>query len=134
MLVVALSLTAVSTGVCACECRTFEAGSEDCPTVTALSHKGSLATEHSGGGRIRVFHSRQSGEEKEALEKPPIGAIDLNRTNVALIGTMAPVMNVPAMPLPFRTIERQQEVLVSQKAWSRLSTEDQKMLREVERV
>jgi TRAP-type C4-dicarboxylate transport system substrate-binding protein len=36
--------------------------------------------------------------------------------------------------LPFRTIERQQEVLVSQKAWSRLSTEDQKMLREVERV
>ena len=51
MLVVALSLTAVSTGVCACECRTFESGSEDCPTVTALRHKGRLATEHSGGGR-----------------------------------------------------------------------------------
>jgi TRAP-type C4-dicarboxylate transport system substrate-binding protein len=133
MLVVAPWLTAVSTGVFACECRPVDAGGEDCPNVPPLRQKGSPAAEHSGGDRVRVFHSRQSGEEKEAHELRPIGAIDPGGTNVALIGTTVPAMNVPAMPLPFRSIERQQEALVSQRAWSRLSTEDQKMLREVER-
>jgi hypothetical protein len=37
------------------------------------------------------------------------GAVDLNRTNVALIGNMAPSMNVLAMPFLFRSIEHMQK-------------------------
>ena len=73
---------------------------------------GSLVAERSGGRhQLAVFHSRQLGEEKETLEQTRVGAIDLNRTNVALIGTMVPAVNVLAMPFLFRSIEHLQKVL-----------------------
>jgi TRAP-type C4-dicarboxylate transport system substrate-binding protein len=112
MLVVALLLTAVSTGVSAREFRVADTQNEDYPTVQALRYMGSLVAERSGRRhQIKVFYSRQLGEEKETLEQTPAGAIDLNRTNVALIGTMVPAMNVLAMPLLFGAIEHQQKVL-----------------------
>lgn len=111
-LVVALYLTAVSTGAFAREFRAADTQSEGYPTVQALLYMGSLVEERSGGRhQIKVFHSRQLGEEKETLEQTRVGAIDLNRTNVALIGTMVPSMNVLAMPFLFRSIEHQQKVL-----------------------
>jgi tripartite ATP-independent transporter DctP family solute receptor len=58
-----------------------------------------------------VFHSRQFGEEKETLEQTRAGAIDLNRTNVALIGYLMPAVKALAMPFLFRSIEHQQKVL-----------------------
>ena len=73
---------------------------------------GSLVAERTGGRhQIQVFHSRQLGEEKETLEQTRAGAIDLNRTNVALIGTIVPAMNVLAMPFLFRSVEHLQKVL-----------------------
>ena len=52
---------------------------------------GRLVAERTGGRHeIKVFHSRQLGEEKETLEQTRAGAIDLNRTNVALIGNIVP--------------------------------------------
>jgi len=111
-LVVALFLTAVSTGVSAREFRAADTQNEDYPTVQALHYMGSLVAERSGGRhQIKVFHSHQLGEEKETLEQTRVGAIDLNRTNVALIGTIVPAMNVLAMPFLFRSIEHQQKVL-----------------------
>ena len=111
MVVVALLLTAVSTGVVAREFRAADTQSEDYPTVQALRYMDSLVAEPSGGrNQIRVFHSRQLGEEKETLEQTRAGAIDLNRTNVALIGTMVPAMNV-LVPFLFRSVEHLQKVL-----------------------
>ena len=73
---------------------------------------GSMVAERSGGRhQIKVFHSHQLGEEKETIEQTRVGAIDLNRTNVALIGNMVPAMNVLAMPFLFRSIEHLQKVL-----------------------
>ena len=112
MVVVALLLAAVSTGVVAREFRAADTQSEDYPTVQALRYMDSLVAEPSGGrNQIKVFHSRQLGEEKETLEQTRAGAIDLNRTNVALIGTMVPAMNVLAMPFLFRSVEHLQKVL-----------------------
>jgi tripartite ATP-independent transporter DctP family solute receptor len=109
---VALLLTAVSTGAFAREFRAADTQNEDYPTVQALHYMGSLVEERTGGRhQIKVFHSRQLGEEKETLEQTRAGAIDFNRTNVALIGTMVPAMNVLAMPFLFRSIEHQQKVL-----------------------
>ena len=86
-LVVALFLTAISTSAVAREFRAADTQSEDYPTVQALRYMGRLIAERSGGRhQIRVFHSRQLGEEKETIEQTRAGAIDLNRTNVALIG------------------------------------------------
>ena len=73
---------------------------------------GRLIAERTGGRhQIRVFHSRQLGEEKETIEQTRAGAIDLNRTNVAPIGSFVPAINVLAMPFLFRSVEHLRKVL-----------------------
>jgi len=111
-LVVALFATVAATSAFAREFRAADTQNEDYPTVQALLYMGSMVAQRSGGRhQIKVFHSRQLGEEKETLEQTRVGAIDLNRTNVALIGNMVPAMNVLAMPFLFRSIEHLQKVL-----------------------
>jgi TRAP-type C4-dicarboxylate transport system substrate-binding protein len=110
-IVTALSFTA-PTITFAREFRAADTQAEDYPTVEALRFMGRMIAERSGGrDQIRVFHSRQLGEEKETIEQTRAGAIDLNRTNVALIGNFVPAMNVLAMPFLFRSIEHLQKVL-----------------------
>ena len=105
-------LTAAATGAFARELRAADTQDEDYPTVQALRFMGRLVSERSNGRhQIKVFHSRQLGEEKETLEQTRAGAIDLNRTNVALLGNIVPSMNVLAMPFLFRSIEHMQKVL-----------------------
>ncbi len=71
-----------------------------------------LVAENSGGRlQIRIFHSRQLGEERETIEQTRVGAIDLNRTNVALIGNFVPAVNVLAMPFLFRSAAHLHKVL-----------------------
>lgn len=112
MFAVVLSLSAVATGAFAREFRAADTQNEDYPTVQALRHMGRAIAERSNGRhQIKVFHSHQLGEEKETLEQTRVGAIDLNRTNVALIGNIVPLMNVLAMPFLFRSIEHLQKVL-----------------------
>src|SRR5437879_2815564 len=112
VVVVALLVTAGSTSAFAREFRAADTQNEDYPTVLALRFMGRQIAERSGGRHgIKVFHSRQLGEEKETLEQTRAGAIDLNRTNVALIGNIVPSMNVLAMPFLFRSIEHMQKVL-----------------------
>jgi TRAP-type C4-dicarboxylate transport system substrate-binding protein len=92
-LVVALFLTAVPTSAVAREFRAADTQSEDYPTVQALNYMSRMIAERSGGRhQIKVFHSLQLCEEKETIEQTRAGAIDLNRTNVALIGTFVPTM------------------------------------------
>src|SRR4051812_15497502 len=110
-IVTALSL-AVSTSAMAREFRAADTQAEDYPTVQALNFMSRVIAERNGGrDQIRVFHSRQLGEEKETIEQTRVGAIDLNRTNGALIGNFVPAMNVLAMPFLFRSIEHLQKVL-----------------------
>jgi TRAP-type C4-dicarboxylate transport system substrate-binding protein len=131
-LVVALRLAAASTSAVAREFLAADTQSADYPTVPALQYMGRLIADSSSGRlQIRVLHSRQLGEEKETIEQTRAGAIDLNRTNVAPIGTFAPAMNVLAMPFLFRSIEHLQKVLaMSQKAWQSLSAENQTIFRD----
>ena len=72
VLVVALLLTAVSTGAFARELLVPDPQEERNPTG--------------------LFHSRHFAAEKEPLEHIKTGAADLNRTIVALIGTVPPVL------------------------------------------
>ena len=109
---VALLIAICATGAAAREFRAADTQTEDYPTVQALRFMGRLVAERNGGRlQIRVFHSRQLGEEKETIEQTRAGAIDLNRTNVALIGNFVPATNVLAMPFLFRSIEHMQKVL-----------------------
>src|SRR5258708_36142016 len=111
-IVVALCLTAASTIAAAREFRVADTQSEDYPTVQALRYMGRLIEERSGGRhQVRVFHSRQLGEERETIEQTRVGAIDLNRINVALVGTFVPAVDVLAMPFFFCSLDPLREGL-----------------------
>src|SRR5207245_8967862 len=82
------------------------------PTFQALVFNALLVAEGTDGRhRIRVFHSRQLGEEKETIEQTRVGAIDLNRINVAPIGSLIPPANVLALPFLFRSYDHLRRVL-----------------------
>ncbi|HKA81036.1 MAG TPA: TRAP transporter substrate-binding protein [Xanthobacteraceae bacterium] len=94
------------------EFRVADTQSEDYPTVQALNFLARTIGERSGGRHtIRVFHSRQLGEEKETIEQTRVGAIDLNRTNVAPIGSLVPAANALSLPFLFRSFDHLHKVL-----------------------
>ena len=94
------------------EFRVADTQSEDYPTVQALMFMARLVEEGTAGRhRIRVFHSRQLGEEKDTIEQTRVGAIDFNRTNVAPIGSLIPAANVLALPFLFRSFDHLHKVL-----------------------
>ena len=69
-LVVALFLTAVPTSTVAREFRAADIQSEDYPTVQVLNYMSRMIAERSDGRhQIKVFHSRQLGEERETIEQ-----------------------------------------------------------------
>ena len=94
------------------EFRAADTQAEDYPTVQALQFMAKQVQEKTQGRhRIHVFHSRQLGEEKETIEQTRVGAIDLNRTNVAPIGSLVPAANVLALPFLFRSFDHLHKVL-----------------------
>jgi tripartite ATP-independent transporter DctP family solute receptor len=99
-------------GANAREFRAADNQSADYPTVQALQFMAKIVEERTQGRhRIRVFHSRQLGEEKETIEQTRIGAIDLDRTNVAPIATLVPEANALSLPFLFRSAEHLHKVL-----------------------
>src|SRR5262249_46325447 len=93
------------------EFRVADTQSEDYPTVQALMFMARLVDEPTSRPHLRVFHSRQLGEEKDTIEQTRVGAIDLNRTNVAPIGSLIPAANVLALPFLFRSFDHLHRVL-----------------------
>ena len=92
--------------------RAADTQSEDYPTVQALMFMNRLVMQRTAGRhRIQVFHSRQLGEEKETIEQTRVGAIDINRTNVAPIGSFVPEANALALPFLFRSVDHLHRVL-----------------------
>jgi TRAP-type C4-dicarboxylate transport system substrate-binding protein len=99
-------------GLAAREFRAADIQEESYPTVQALFFLDQLVAERtSGRHRIRVFHSRQLGEESQTIEQTRVGAIDLNRINVAAIGDIAPALSILAQPFLFRSIDHLYKVI-----------------------
>jgi tripartite ATP-independent transporter DctP family solute receptor len=94
------------------EFRVADTQPESYPTVQALMHMARLIEERTNGRHwLRVFHSHRLGEEKETIEQTRVGAIDLNRTNVAPIGSLIPTANVLSLPFLFRSFDHLHKVL-----------------------
>jgi tripartite ATP-independent transporter DctP family solute receptor len=112
---IAITASALLGTTIAAEAREFRAADiqeEAYPTVQALRFMDQLVTERTGGRhRIRVFHSRQLGEESQTIEQTRVGAIDMNRINVGAIGNYAPALNVLALPFLFRSVDHLYKVV-----------------------
>src|SRR5262245_23837715 len=106
------AVLALSSPVAAREFRVADIQEENYPTVQALRYLDQLVTQRtSGRHRIRVFHSRQLGEEGQTIEQTRVGAIDMNRINVGPMGNIAPVLNVLALPFLFRSVDHLYKVV-----------------------
>jgi tripartite ATP-independent transporter DctP family solute receptor len=109
MLAAALYMTAAAS---AREFRGADTQAADYPTVRAMVKMSELIEMRTNGRhRIRVFHSRQLGEEKETIEQTSAGAIDINRTSVGSLASIAPVAGVLALPYLFRSADHLHAVL-----------------------
>jgi len=107
-----LALAAAPDRLAAREFRAADIQEENYPTVQALLFMDQLVAERTGGRhRIRVFHSRQLGEESQTIEQTRVGAIDINRINVAAIGDVVPWLSILAQPFLFRSIDHLYKVI-----------------------
>jgi tripartite ATP-independent transporter DctP family solute receptor len=94
------------------EFRAADIQEDNYPTVQALRVMDQLVTQRTDKRHsIRVFHSRQLGEESQTIEQTRVGAIDINRINVGAIGNVAPVLNVLALPFLFRSVDHLYKVI-----------------------
>jgi tripartite ATP-independent transporter DctP family solute receptor len=112
LLLTAVGLLAVAVSpVAARDFRAADIQEENYPTIQALRFMDKQVAERTGGRHhIQVFHSRQLGEEGQTIDQTRIGAIDLNRVNVAAIGDEAPVLNILLLPFLFRSIDHLYQV------------------------
>ncbi len=82
------------------------------PTVEAVKYMGQLLSEWTNGRiTIQMFPGRQLGEEKDTIEQTILGAIDLNRVNLAPLNGVVPETAVPALPFIFRSIDHMRRVM-----------------------
>jgi tripartite ATP-independent transporter DctP family solute receptor len=94
------------------EFRAADIQDDNYPTVQALRVMDQLVTQRTDKRHsIRVFHSRQLGEESQTVEQTRVGAIDINRINVGAIGNVAPVLNILALPFLFRSVDHLYKVI-----------------------
>lgn len=94
------------------EFRAADTQTADYPTVQALFLMDRLVRERTGERHsIKVFHSRQLGEEKETIEQTRVGAIDINRSSTAPFASFVPEVGVLALPYLFRSTEHLHRVI-----------------------
>lgn len=94
--------------------RVADVQEENYPTVQALKQFGQMLAERSGGRlSVEVFHSRQLGEEKEAIDQCRAGGLEMIRTNLAPLIDAVPEAVVPALPYIFRSEDHLHKVLDS---------------------
>ncbi|RAI43484.1 TRAP transporter substrate-binding protein [Rhodoplanes roseus] len=107
-----LAAFALATAASAREFRAADNQVAEYPTVQALAYMGRLIEERTGGRhRIRVFHSRQLGDENDTVDQIRAGAIDINRVNAVTVAAFVPTTKVLSLPFLFRSTDHLHAVL-----------------------
>jgi tripartite ATP-independent transporter DctP family solute receptor len=82
------------------------------PTTEAIAYMGELLEAWTNGRHsIQIFHSMQLGGEKEALEQVQLGALEMTRVSVGVVGPIVDDFNAFNLPYVFRSIEHMHNVV-----------------------
>lgn len=82
------------------------------PTTDAIQYMGELLnTWTSGRMNIKIFHSMQLGGEKEALEQAQVGALEMTRVSVGVVGPIVEEFNAFNLPYFFRSTDHMHKVV-----------------------
>lgn len=82
------------------------------PTTDAIKYMGDLLSAWTNGRiTINIFHSMQLGGEKEALEQVQLGALEMTRVSVGVVGPIVEDFNAFNLPYFFRSREHMHNVV-----------------------
>jgi tripartite ATP-independent transporter DctP family solute receptor len=82
------------------------------PTVVAVENMGKkLEAQTSGRIKMQMFPGAVLGQEKETVEQTQIGALQINRISLGVIGPIVPDVDVFNMPFVFRDIAHMRKVI-----------------------
>ena len=82
------------------------------PTVVAVENMGKkLEAQSNGRYKVQMFPGAVLGQEKETVEQTQIGALQLNRISLGVIGPVVPDVDVFNMPFVFRDIAHMRKVI-----------------------
>jgi len=82
------------------------------PTVVAVENMGKkLEAQTNGRIKMQMFPGAVLGQEKETVEQTQIGALQINRISLGVIGPIVPEVDVFNMPFVFRDIPHMRKVI-----------------------
>ena len=82
------------------------------PTTEAIAYMGDLLSQWTNGRlTIKIFHSMQLGGEKEALEQVQLGALEMTRVSVGVVGPIVDEFNAFNLPYLFENVEHMHRVV-----------------------
>lgn len=82
------------------------------PTVVAVESMGKkLETQSNGRYKIQMFPGAVLGQEKEVVEQVQLGAIQITRVSLGVVGPVVPEVDVFNMPFIFRDIPHMRKVI-----------------------
>lgn len=82
------------------------------PTVVAVEMMGKkLEAATNGRIKLQMFPGAVLGQEKEAVEQTQLGAIQIARISLGVVGPVVPEVNVFNMPFVFRDINHMRRVI-----------------------
>lgn len=100
---VAMGMTA-ATSASALEIKSSDVHPMGYPTTDAIAYMGELLSDWTNGRiTVNIFHSMQLGGEKEALEQVQLGALEMTRVSVGVVGPIVNEFNAFNLPYFFRS-------------------------------
>ena len=82
------------------------------PTTDAIAYMGDLLNTWTNGRiNVQIFHSMQLGGEKEALEQVQVGALEMTRVSVGVVGPIVEDFNAFNLPYFFRSTDHMHKVV-----------------------
>lgn len=82
------------------------------PTTDAIQFMGEWLSEQTDGElEVTIYHSMQLGGEKEALEQVQLGALEMTRVSVGVVGPIVDDFNAFNLPYVFRSIDHMHHVV-----------------------
>jgi tripartite ATP-independent transporter DctP family solute receptor len=108
---VAMSLSAVG-GASALVIKASDVHPADYPTMVGIAKMGELLETWTNGRiTMELYPSMQLGGEKEALEQTQVGAVELARVSVGVVGPIVEEFNAFNLPYIFRSVEHMHHVV-----------------------
>ena len=109
---IAVAAMMTATPAVGLEIKTSDVHGEGYPTTEAIRYMGDLLSAWTNGRiTVNLFPSMQLGGEKEALEQTQLGALEMTRVSVGVVGPIVGEFDTFNLPYFFRSVEHMNHVV-----------------------